>query len=901
MRGLSTSDLHLERFKLPDRRFGPIDEAVGSPRSRVLSVDVFDTLLWRRVPKPTDIHLLVGRRLHDRGALANHIDASGYSRLRILAEEEARRRKQEEQGTPEVTLAEIHTVLAAGIASSLGIEGTAAEELEVEGEVTFADGRLVTYLEARLSITPTLRLIAVSDTYLSADQMGAIFARHGLDRLPFARIFTSSDHGTGKAGGLWKRVIDDLGIEPDQLVHLGDNLEADVTSALRVGARAVFYPMNTPRYDPVASRERILGYPGDPSPWVDGRYGDGGLTALRRRATFLEPPRPLTGHNQVAWETGTAVLGPVFTGYAQWVRSTAAELGSERIVCLMREGLFLKSLIDRAAASDDHRLHTATAWVSREACARAGVYEGSEAELRSFLDRLRAPSPARIMESWGLDAADLPELDGLMERFTSGGRGREAGDALVDLVLARPTLVEKVVNRSARARHLLVDHFVAAAGPGEGPVVVVDIGWSGSIQEALMAMLRSAGSELALHGLYLLAHIGAADRALRGVVIEGFLGSVGTNPFDVSSITGGPEIIELVSTCAAGSLLELSDHGVPVLAPVSAGPEEEVMRGLVQAGVAAYQAEWLDGASQRSEFPETFETTPTGRTMLRRVLGRFVSLPNLDEAAAFSWWEHEENFGSEGSDRLVPEHYLDTLRHRTAENLHWSPMSELYWVGGAAALVDNETADSILLMREATAEPGRFSTTSEAGQLRITLRGAGGIHERSSTLVPIAINRHGLSLVEWTGDSADVGQVVVMPTQLPALVRIDRFDVVTTDVDGAVLFEFRWMQGDDHDALPTSGARWPAVGVLAAGGDRSIVVDLPTVDSGPGGTLTVTLAGAFLSVPPGAGPTGMAAEAELANVRKELDAVYASRTFRSSAVPRRAHRALRRWLGARKD
>ncbi|HEX7443582.1 MAG TPA: HAD hydrolase-like protein, partial [Acidimicrobiales bacterium] len=549
---MTTSDEHVERPRLPDRRFEPIDEAVRSARTRVLSVDVFDTLLWRRVPKPTDVHLLVGRRLADQGALVGHIDAYGYSRLRILAEAEARRKKQDEHGSTEVTLAEIHAVLAPGILSPLGSEGTAALEMAVEREVTFADGRLTAYLDQVVGASPSLRLIAVSDTYFSAGELRGLFAAHPLGTLAFSDVYTSSGHGTGKGAGLWKAVVDDLGIEPDQLVHVGDNAEADVACAERVGVRAVHYPLNTDRYDPIASRERILGYPGDPSPWVDELDGDGGLTALRRRATFLASPRPLSGQDQVAWETGTAVLGPVFTGYAHWVRQKAVEVGSERIVCLMREGRFLKTLIDQAAAADSHHLNTATAWVSREACARADIYEGSEAELRSFLDRLRAPSPARILESWGLEAADVPELDQLMERFEASGRGRQAGEALVDLVLGRPALVDKVVDRSARARRRLVDHFVDAAGPGSGPVVVVDVGWSGSIQESLLAMLRADGSELSLRGLYLLAHIGASDRALRGVVIEGFLGTVGTAPFDVSSITGGPEIVELVSTCDQG-------------------------------------------------------------------------------------------------------------------------------------------------------------------------------------------------------------------------------------------------------------------------------------------------------------------------------------------------------------
>src|SRR5664280_3843376 len=97
MSTLRISDQIAANDPLLDRRFEPVDRAVHSSLTRVLSVDVFDTLLWRKVPKPTDVHLLVGRRLMAKGALAPHIDPRAYARLRVLAEEAARRRKHRER------------------------------------------------------------------------------------------------------------------------------------------------------------------------------------------------------------------------------------------------------------------------------------------------------------------------------------------------------------------------------------------------------------------------------------------------------------------------------------------------------------------------------------------------------------------------------------------------------------------------------------------------------------------------------------------------------------------------------------------------------------------------------------------------------------------------------------
>jgi FMN phosphatase YigB (HAD superfamily) len=881
--------------RLPDRRFEPIDQAVASARTRVLSVDVFDTLLWRRVPKPTDVHLLVGRRLADTGALASHIDPRAYARLRILAEEEARRHKQRDCGSVEVTLSEIHAVLAPNVMPTLGVVEAAGHELAIEQEVNFADRRLAGYLQQVRAALPDLRLIAVSDTYFSAAQLRSLFAACSLGELPLANVYTSSDHGTGKGDELWKVVVEDLRIEPDELVHLGDNPEADVACAQRVGVRAVHYPMSTDRYLAIDIRERVVGQPGDASMWCDQRAGDGGLSALRRRATFLPPPRPLDDREQVAWETGTAVLGPVFTGFAQWVRERAARAGAERVVCLMREGRFLKSLIDRAEAADGGHLRTDTAWASREACARAAIYEGSEGELRSFLARLRAPSPGQILESFGLEAGDVPELDRLTQQFEATNGAPGASEALVDLVLGRPALVGKVVARSAERRRRLVAHFEAAAGPGSGPVMIVDVGWSGTIQECLQGMLCSEGSDLALHGLYLVAHVGAAERVLRGTVLEGFLGDVGTVPFDVAAITGGPELVELVCMCDDGSLLEITEDGTPVLGPVSVRPEETASRDLVQAGIDAYQAEWLGYRRSDLGAQEPFEITPAGTAILGRILKRFLSQPNRDEAETFSWWEHEENFGSRQVDQLVPQRFLPTLRYRTAENLHWAPMSELYWVGGAAALVDNEMADSVVLMREGTVDPGRFSAPSEAGDVRIILEGPGGAPQLAAASLPVASNRQGLSLVEWSGPATGLGRVVVQPSEHSSLLRLDLFEVVTTDPGGALTTGYRWQHGDDQGRLPTADVRWAAPGVLALDANSALVVDLPTPILT--GELRVALAGAYLPMPGGWVSNTDSTEAELRAVRRELDAVHQTKLFRVGALPRHMYGALRHRFG----
>src|SRR3954447_19691572 len=73
-----------------DARLERAFELVADPAVKALTLDVFDTLLFRRVPDPVDAFPIVGARLAQRGALVAHIDPMAFKGLRIAAEERAR-------------------------------------------------------------------------------------------------------------------------------------------------------------------------------------------------------------------------------------------------------------------------------------------------------------------------------------------------------------------------------------------------------------------------------------------------------------------------------------------------------------------------------------------------------------------------------------------------------------------------------------------------------------------------------------------------------------------------------------------------------------------------------------------------------------------------------------------
>ena len=149
-----------------DARLGPPLRAVCDPAVRVVSVDVFDTLLWRRVPDPVDAFDLVAERLHELGLLLERVKPRVFAGLRIAAEHQARRRRQDTDGRTEIELVDIYEELAH--ASLFGhppdLHRLALGEIEIERELLVPDLDIVALLD--VAREHGKQVVAVSDLSL---------------------------------------------------------------------------------------------------------------------------------------------------------------------------------------------------------------------------------------------------------------------------------------------------------------------------------------------------------------------------------------------------------------------------------------------------------------------------------------------------------------------------------------------------------------------------------------------------------------------------------------------------------------------------------------------------------------------------------------------------------------
>ncbi|RWB95805.1 MAG: hypothetical protein EOS61_16115 [Mesorhizobium sp.] len=199
---------------------------------QVLSLDCFDTLLWRKTATPTDVFaVLADNPVARRLGIAPH--------QRVSAAARAYRAKPLENGSREADLGDIYRLFTS--LSGEERELLAEAEIRTEMDVCFAFSPYVELI--RMAHARGIKIIIVSDTYLREDELRRLLARHLPEDVmqSINKIYCSVDYGTSKSNALFQIVIKECGVPASQLLHIGDNDVADAQAPRKLGVRALHF------------------------------------------------------------------------------------------------------------------------------------------------------------------------------------------------------------------------------------------------------------------------------------------------------------------------------------------------------------------------------------------------------------------------------------------------------------------------------------------------------------------------------------------------------------------------------------------------------------------------------------------------------------------------------------
>ncbi|HEY3497026.1 MAG TPA: HAD family hydrolase [Polyangiaceae bacterium] len=448
-------------------------------RTSVLSLDCFDTILFRRTEQPVDVFFDL--------AQAEPFRALDFTaKLRTECEGRARALAWVRRCSNEVTLPEIYRAAFPDL-DDAQVQALAAAELAAEKRACYAFPPTVELI--RSAKARGLPIVIVSDTYLSEPELRELLAAT-LPSDAFAaidRIFCSSEHGRSKAGGLFKDVLRLLSQRASSILHVGDSEISDLGAATAAGIQALRLEHHeAPVAQALRTQAMALGLM---APDVrHTRSLPAPFSGLLAASADLSRPEALLG---------AVGAGPILYSFARFLLEERAVLehagARPKLAFLMRDA-YLPHRICRAIAGGDVGTDIA---ISRFAAYAASFRTRDDVE--RYLARSAGSGRLEPMTRQLL----LPE-DVAQRLIRSCER---AEDKIAEFVrrVRDPKLLDVIFERSRAYRKRLLRYLERRVelAPGD-TLVLVDLGYEGTAQRELGPVLAD---ELGVKvtGRYLLA------------------------------------------------------------------------------------------------------------------------------------------------------------------------------------------------------------------------------------------------------------------------------------------------------------------------------------------------------------------------------------------------------------
>ena len=450
--------------------------------ARVVSFDLFDTLVLRTTMTPGAVHDLVGLTMGRRDFVS-----------RRHAAEHAARVARRDQGD-----VDIDAIYAAFLRDD-GWDDAAvarARALELEIDLRVLRPRAEGIALLRAARDAGRRCILISDTYVPRAVIDDWLARWGLGGM-FDEIYLSNERGVRKdRGDMWTLVAQAEGA--DGLLHVGDNEQSDIQGPTDRNLAAL-HLMAAPN---LAVLRGVVSWPAGRTPLAHDLL-QGPIAARLGASPFVPGGRFRPVMLATPEDLGFVVIGPLLFAFFVWLFRHPALPHLQHLYFAAREGHALLATyealrreLERAGTNQSYLPPGSYVHVSRQVALGAamavdfdpatvistGHFEGSLAGL--LQTRLGYTPHAEL----GLSEVSLrlPDDAAYVQRM---------------MTLLRPEIEAHAAD--ARAAFLAYCHQVGLDRPES--VGLVDVGYSGTIQ---LAMQRVLGRPLV--GLYMSARPAAA-------------------------------------------------------------------------------------------------------------------------------------------------------------------------------------------------------------------------------------------------------------------------------------------------------------------------------------------------------------------------------------------------------
>tara|TARA_B100000519_G_scaffold175910_1_gene164742 strand:- start:22966 stop:25254 length:2289 start_codon:yes stop_codon:yes gene_type:complete len=679
-----------------------IEQSLTQRNIRMVSFDLFDTLVFRKVARPTRIFAEAFASVAEQ--LTAQMTPSEYEELRHYAERELKNKTEHR----EVTLEEIIGHLPMEREDQYLLLDA---ELATEARYGFLDETLKSLI-LKLHNTPGVQLAFISDMYLSAKQIRDCFF-HDEPVLQAIPLYVSSEHKVNKAsGGLFKRVAE-LADQPfESWLHVGDNTIADIKNASLFGIETV-------RVGPSLDGKRIL----DAERKLYSAQCD--FNAVRYLASTHKPAEVMPG----AFELSGFTWGPALLSFCDWVIDRSMASKACNVLCLMREGEVFAPLIEKRLEQRGLcGLRVIKLYVSRKSTFWPAVDTGDNEWFSGLMDifiKRRGYTIANFYADFMLEKDDILQQFSALE-FKNSDSVFYNGKNILSLLYQQAENSKQIVQQRIEAeKRRFEKYFYNEVDSPLSQCITVDLGNGGTIQSHLeLALGERAKTNLLFY---------STNRIYQrlGTLYESFIGAH-NDKFNLRRMLWrSPECIESFLLGDVGTTLAYDEQSKPIL-----GESTQENTSIVASFYAGIEA-FFDCFNRYG-----FEKVNADQAVA--MLARYVRLPTYSESIVYTQLYHQDNFGADKTYPVIAEPQIAEVKRlgtlQVIESLHeheqWQ-IGRLHWPQGICSVIDENflyRREGLLLNDNYLNILNLIELIEERGWQQFSLYGAGVFFEQFNEL-----------------------------------------------------------------------------------------------------------------------------------------------------------------------
>jgi FMN phosphatase YigB (HAD superfamily) len=588
----------------------------------LLSIDIFDTLLFRTVPTPEKIFDILGERLSEAYP-EFRIPPECFTMMRKYADTSARKKAWEVYEIEEVTLDDIYREFKLAKEFVSLAKGC---EIDLEAESTYINTNVESFIRYCKCIGKKIAL--VSDIYLSKIQIENLLLKSGFELSLVDYMIISSEFGVLKRSGhLFDKLVKLSGIDAKNILHIGDNPRRDVDEAIITGLQASLY--GAVSYSPLSV----------PSIEMKRWSTVGELRSLREIAAASIKSTYLSKANKShieLFEIGAMVFGPIYSIFAEWILNQAEIEGAKIILAFMREGELLSQVIRKAAEYRHIDIRIVPVYISRRATEMIGHGTIDSNILNEYIKRdhlylkdLFSMFYLNIVKTPFCEYADLTlkecHVTGIFENVKS--------------YMSSKSTLSRINEQIDEQKELLIKYISSLTE--EQNAVTVDVGFRGTMQ-ACLSKIKANGRGQLTH-LMMMGIPYSSKFLLDGTPLRAWLGFGDKDSQAIQDIYRRIQVLEAVTNADIGTTLayRADDVGVsPVLEDVRIDPDNTINKHAAWDGIFKFQELWFYLLDKK---PHLLDIVVSNKIGFLGILSRLLLMPNPSEAKALADLYYDES------------------------------------------------------------------------------------------------------------------------------------------------------------------------------------------------------------------------------------------------------------------